>query len=48
MALKKFIVKQQEKKIVFTDQTVKDIKHFIDNYCRTKNEGKADFEDIME
>jgi len=38
MPLKKFIVKQQEKKIVFTDQTIKDIRHFIDNYCRTKGE----------
>lgn len=36
--LKKFIVKEQEKKIVFTDQTIKDIRHFIDNYCRTKGE----------
>jgi len=21
---------------VFTDQTIKDIRHFIDNFCRTK------------
>ena len=48
LALKKFIVKQSEKKTVFTDQTVKDIKHFIDNYCRTKNEESKGFEEMPE
>ena len=45
LALKKFIVKQQEKKIVFTDQTIKDIRHFIDNYCRTKGEENKQVKD---
>lgn len=43
MDLKRFITKQNDKKIIMNDQTQKDIKMFIQNLCATKHDdGEAD------
>lgn len=37
--LKRFILKQNDKKVLNQDQTEKDIKIFFQNFCRHKNDG---------